>query len=290
MRRWIKGGIYYGLIAVLAASPASPSPAEDSKPAVPADSHAWHFTVAPYAWALSLNGKIGVGKRDTTVDASFIDILRESNSLIGIEGHVEAQRDRFGFFFDGIYTIISASLHESAGDRFVTADLNVNVDTEMAILEAGGFYRVVDQYPLWKPTETIGGGTFIFDVLAGARYTYLGVSANTKLGVDERAFKRDVDGSHDWVDPFIGGRLMLGIADSVDFTLRGDIGGFGVGSDFTWNTQALVGYRFTLLGAKAEAWGGYRALSQDYTDGSGHKAFKWDVIMHGPVLGMSITW
>src|SRR5215813_2990746 len=136
MRSLIKRGICCGLAAMLAASPASQSHADNTKPAVPADSHAWHFTLAPYAWALGLNGKIGVGKRESTVDASFIDILRESNSLIGIQGHAEAQRDRFGFILDGVYAVISASEHESAGDGFVTAGLNVNVDNEMAILEA----------------------------------------------------------------------------------------------------------------------------------------------------------
>src|SRR6202000_1992225 len=106
MRDWTKCGICCGLAMMLAVSPVSQLRADGTKPAVPADIGVWHFIVAPYAWAVSLNGKVGVGKRDTTVDASFADILRESDSLIGIEGHAEAQRGRFGLFFDGIYTII----------------------------------------------------------------------------------------------------------------------------------------------------------------------------------------
>jgi hypothetical protein len=33
---------------------------------------------------------------------------------------------------------------------------------------------------------------------------------------------------------------------------------------------------------------GYRALSQDYDDGSGADRFEWDVTLHGPLLGLSI--
>jgi hypothetical protein len=62
------------------------------------------------------------------------------------------------------------------------------------------------------------------------------------------------------------------------------------GSDFTWNTQALLGRRFLLFGADATAWGGYRALGQDYDDHSGDREFTWDMVLHGPIIGMSVTW
>ena len=33
---------------------------------------------------------------------------------------------------------------------------------------------------------------------------------------------------------------------------------------------------------------GYRALAQDYSTGSGVNSFRWDVTLHGPVLGFTI--
>jgi hypothetical protein len=36
--------------------------------------------------------------------------------------------------------------------------------------------------------------------------------------------------------------------------------------------------------------GGYRALYQDYKDGSGIDEFKYDVTMHGPILAFNINW
>jgi hypothetical protein len=51
----------------------------------------------------------------------------------------------------------------------------------------------------------------------------------------------------------------------------------------------LLGYRFGLFGEdNARVVGGYRAMYQDYTDGSGDNKFEWDVTLHGPILGLSI--
>jgi hypothetical protein len=39
----------------------------------------------------------------------------------------------------------------------------------------------------------------------------------------------------------------------------------------------------------AGVFAGYRALSQDYTDGSGNDKFEWDVTLHRPILGFLIN-
>jgi opacity protein-like surface antigen len=63
-----------------------------------------------------------------------------------------------------------------------------------------------------------------------------------------------------------------------------DIGGFGVGSNLTWQWLAGLGYRFELLGRKSFLRAGWRMLDIDYTDGG----FKWDVTYSGPILGMTV--
>lgn len=51
-----------------------------------------------------------------------------------------------------------------------------------------------------------------------------------------------------------------------------------------------MGYWFDLLGEKdAKLFGGYRALSWDYEEGRGRDKFEWNVVMHGPILGLGIT-
>lgn len=67
----------------------------------------------------------------------------------------------------------------------------------------------------------------------------------------------------------------------------GDIGGFGVGSDFTWNVIGLIQWQpWKYAGILA----GYRVLDQDYEDGSGLGRFKWDMRLHGPVLPVNFIW
>ena len=65
--------------------------------------------------------------------------------------------------------------------------------------------------------------------------------------------------------------------------IRGDVGGFGMGSDITWQVFPFVGYRFSKL---FEISGGYRALGMDYKTGSGTDAFLYDMVIFGPQLGL----
>jgi hypothetical protein len=72
-------------------------------------------------------------------------------------------------------------------------------------------------------------------------------------------------------------------------TALGAIGGFGVGSDFSWQAAGLVGYRFGLFSDdNARGLAAYRALCQDYKSGSGSNAFKWDMTLHGPRPALAI--
>ena len=69
--------------------------------------------------------------------------------------------------------------------------------------------------------------------------------------------------------------------------LDGDIGGFGVGSDITYNPIGTVGWDMTVFGNDATLHAGYRVLYQDYEDGSGADRFAYDVTTHGPMIGMN---
>ncbi len=47
-------------------------------------SNEWQFTFAPYIWFASLDGKLGVRGRTADVDASFLDVLENSDSIYRI--------------------------------------------------------------------------------------------------------------------------------------------------------------------------------------------------------------
>jgi hypothetical protein len=80
---------------------------------------------------------------------------------------------------------------------------------------------------------------------------------------------------------------MTDLNEKWSFLGRADIGGFGVGSDFSWNALAGFGYKTS---ETQTAYIGYRALSVDREDGTGDDLFKWDVLYYGPEIGYEFRW
>ena len=81
----------------------------------------------------------------------------------------------------------------------------------------------------------------------------------------------------DWFDPYIGLRARYQISKAFYTKFRGEVGGFGVGSDLMWQVEGSVGVNIT-RSIFTEV--GYRALSFCY-DNDG---FLFDTITHGPQI------
>jgi len=68
--------------------------------------------------------------------------------------------------------------------------------------------------------------------------------------------------------------------------LRGDVGGFGVASDFSSTVGVSAFYSFKLILSLELA---YRATWVDFADGTpqtpGH--FAYDTVTHGPLIGLA---
>lgn len=125
------------------------------------------------------------------------------------------------------------------------------------------------------------------DAYAGARYTYLEIELDFNGVFKNRV--NSVNRDKSWVEPLVGARTIWDLSERWTVTLAGDIGGVVAGSDFAWDAFGLMGYRFSLFGEdNARVLAGYRALYQDYTDGSGRDKFQWDVTIHGPILGLLV--
>jgi hypothetical protein len=260
------------LILVMAAfifSPLAPAVAAEEKPA---EQSGWEFKVAPYMWAISMNGNATVKGQEADVDVSFSDIWDELNFAFMME--YEARKGHWGLWGNTIY----ANLGNSNG--------NVNgIEIEPTVNSlwqgAGGFYRL----GTWDLTDASGKNapSVTVDTYFGVRYTYL------DLRLDIKGFD-NIDGDKQWVEPLVGVRTRWDLSERWTINLTGDIGGVAFGSDFAWDALGLIGYRFSLFGEdNAGAFAGYRALSQDYSDGNGDDKFEWDVTLYGPVLGLVIA-
>jgi hypothetical protein len=233
----------------------------------------WEFRTALYMWALSLEGDVTVKGQKSDVDVGFDDILDELNfaGMLAFSG----RKGNWGFWGDAIYANLGHTTHIGGIIR-----VRVDPDMNMLMLTGGGSYRLGNWVLSDRPGKEVP--TVAVDALVGVRYTYLDITLDFDLLPDPK-------GDQDWVDPLVGARSLWALSKRWNLSLAGGVGGFGVGSHFTWHAHSLVGYRFDLLGEdNAQVFGGYRALYQDYTDGSGVDKFEWDVTLHGPILGLSI--
>jgi hypothetical protein len=90
-----------------------------------------------------------------------------------------------------------------------------------------------------------------------------------------------------WVDPVLGLRLRHRFTPNQEIFVRGDIGGFGLGSQFAWQAVAAYSYAWQLTGYQIAAVLGFRALGVNYRSGSGVDAVGIDEILYGPIIGVS---
>jgi hypothetical protein len=185
----------------------------------------WKFLVAPYVWAVGVDSKVIIGNYSASSTMTFSDIL--SHTQAAGQVHLEAQKGKFGFFFDPTYLSLREDGTFTGARNGVapppTRDLTLTA--EMWFVEFGGFYQV----GTW-PINGNSGQKITVDLLGGGRYWYLHGELDTTSPIH-------LSKTDDFIDPIIGARAAVNLTEKLIFNLRGDIGGFGVGSDFTWNAE-----------------------------------------------------
>lgn len=250
-----------------------PAPAHDAPAASAWQRDPLSFDLSFYLWAPSLDGDVTAQGASAQVDADFLDVLQDSDSVFGFSGRLDARYDRLGAFVDATYMKTGVDAVPTEADR-------VDVTSELTFIDFGVSWRIADE-PLEPPTPSRNHRALRLDAYAGARYTDLALDLDPR---EAPSSSRDKD----WIDPIVGLALELDAADNIRILARGDVGGFGVNSDFTWSALAGIGFNFEMFGLSSTAWLGYRALGQDYSDGSGETRFEWDMILHGPALAITV--
>ncbi len=118
-----------------------------------------------------------------------------------------------------------------------------------------------------------GGGTTV-DVLGGVRaWDIDGAVISPVLSVAPSA---------SFVDPILALRVNTQLSDRWSVLSYVDVGGFGVGSDFTWQVAVTANYQ-----ARDNLYlsAGWRHLAVDYEKGG----TVFDGAMSGPVIGVTLT-
>jgi len=251
-----------GLVTALAACPAAMAadllPATASQP-VHVNSDDWTFSFSPYFWAAGLNGKSQVfGLPTVAVSQDFGDILSDLDFAFMAAG--DARYGRFSVFTDMNYVRIST---DAATPRGILAD-NLSLKSVTFTTMLGAAYTVYEDQQAR------------FDVLAGARYWHAETTISLNGGLIGSLSRSD---EGNWVDGLAGVKGRYSFTDTVYVTGWGMIGAGG--ADIDWDVLGAVGYKFNDT-ISAEA--GYRAQGVNYRN----DGFTYDMIQHGPILGMTI--
>jgi hypothetical protein len=240
----------------------------------------WEIRLMPYVWMPSLDADTTVNGLSGSVDVSFGDILDDYLDFV-MFGRVEAWKGKWGLTFDGVY--FDLGLDDSFKGSRIGTSFELDIDVELGMADFGLAYRLFEKISVRNPESKI-----IFEPYGGLRYSYLKQKADLNNDIiDVVPEGINLGKSEDWVEPFIGARIICGLTDKVSLKVRGDVGGFGIGSAsrLTWNFVAGVDYK---LSKKVSLDAGYRILDIDYSRGSGSDKFAVDARLEGPVIGMTI--
>lgn len=231
-----------------------------SSPALAADDQ-WQHTAVVYMIGASIDGTAGVGPVESDVDVSFGDIL--DNLEFGAMAAYRGEKGPWAVIADLIYM----DLETDKNGLGPFGNTRATVQLDQLIMELDGSYAINDQ----------------LDVYAGLRYWDVD-STVTVVGGGPLGETLDGKLGEDWVDPLVGVRYVWPLGEQWTLVWRGDIGGFGVGSDFSWHTTAYFAWH---LNEHANVLIGYRHLDVDYDDGSGADRFLMDVSEGGPTVGFA---
>lgn len=206
----------------------------------------WSIEPSVYLLLAGLTGTVGIGPID-------VDLSQPSEAVWDLNaafmGSVRVAYRAWAFNADVMYADLGATKNDSHGSL------------QELIFEPTVSYRV---YSWLEP-------------LVGIRYDDVGGDISGPFGSSHAA-------KHGWVDPIVGVNLRLPLSGSVDLIVRGDVGGFGVGSNFTWQAYPHVSWEVSRL---ISLQAGYRVLSVDYETGSGADRLKFDIVELGPQLGIT---
>lgn len=229
------------------------------------DSKSWHFRAEPYLMFPNMSGQTGVrGLPLVDVDANPSDIF--SRLHIGAMLNLEASNGNWSVISDILYMDLEQDITASALVSSGTLGMR------QFAWELAGLKRIT-------PWLELGIGTIVNNIAADQRITrnQVGGGSSTQEGSVSRT----------WVDPMLIARVATPSSPKKWIGQgRGEIGGFGIGSDFTWQVQVMGGYRFSKL---FDMTIGYRVIGIDYASGKDAKAFVYDMTIFGPMVRFGFT-
>lgn len=217
------------------------------------DKDSWKVTLEPYIWALGNKVRIATDQYDRSDFTGYIDALFNQYQY-GFLGAVKVYRKRWGFYTDAHFVRLK--------DKARELGLPYTSDIRQFLIESSLLYR-------------LGDDVNFTELFLGARYFRM------KSHVDVAVAGKFKD-LFEWVDPMAGVRVSRGIGKRQRWRwqISGDVSGFDLGSDFTWQASAGLVYRWN---ERRSVSAGYRHLDIKYFD----PPRRYESRMSGPYLGFA---
>lgn len=224
-------------------------------PALAQDDERWSGQLTPYVWGSGLGGTLTpfTGAPTVRIDKSFSEVLEDSDGAFFLSAY--ARRGRLVLLGDYSYAA-------SSKDGLIPPGLPAEGRLRQSSLTLAGGWRVFED------------DTVRLDLLGGLRQWRINAAVQVPLAGIARS--PDLD----FTDPLVALRANIALAPDWSLIVHADAGGFGVGSERTWQALATVNY---LYGERWAFSAGLRQLSVDYRDGG----TRLDATLAGPLLGVS---
>lgn len=222
----------------------------------------WRFSLLVYLWVPGFNGDVTAGDLSTDVDNNPINIWDSLNAAF--LGEAELRKGPFTLTVNTIYL------------GFEADDLGLNnkttADLDGIIVDVTAGWRVAQ----W---EIGNNSTLSLSPIAGFRYYAIG------LGVDVDGVG-DADVDEDLWDPVVGARLAAEFGEHWAINFRGDVGGFGVGTQLSWLADLNAAFWFN---QHFFITAGYKVMGLDIDENSGPDLLQLQGVLHGPYVGIGFA-
>lgn len=229
--------------------------AQDAKPVTKSE---WSYLVEPYLLFPNMSGTVGLADLpEVDVDADTNQIF--GNLKMGAMLYAEASNDKWAIGSDIIYMSLAQGVKPGS------THWSGEITAKQFAWEVSSLRRV-------NPWLELGVGGILNSVNSGV---------DIQLAVLGNPVYKSKEMTKTWFDPMLITRIKSRAGKKFFYQFRGEIGGFGIGSDLAWQAQALAGYQFSKL---FSITGGYRIISLDYKTGSGQDYFHYNIDTSGPTV------
>ena len=226
----------------------------------------WNFQIVPFMWMPAMSGEMTSSYLSQDFNMSTIDLI--SNLKMAFFFNAEASNGKVFIMPTYTYAKIGTDkvLFTAPNDQEVSVAPTLAMNIGGLIL---GLHETVNE-------------KLIIDPYLGVRYN----NFKTTLELTGLMENKKVDETAEFTDPFFGLRIIYFPHPRVPIMFRSDVGGFGIGSDYSWTAMLDAGYS---LSPTVDLIGGFSAYGMKFTGEvkTGSTA-EMSMVMYGLNVGIRI--